>query len=43
MSKIVCVVCNWETEYEGGVAALPDDFVCELCGAGKESFEDVAE
>ncbi len=43
MSKIVCVVCNWETEYEGGVAALPDDFVCELCGAGKDSFEDVAE
>ncbi len=40
MSKIVCTVCSWETDVEGGVAALPDDFVCPVCGVGKDLFED---
>ena len=49
MSKYVCDVCGWVYDEEEGVTAqgiapgtkfenLPDDFVCELCGVGKESF-----
>ena len=47
--KHVCDVCGWvydeELGYpEGGIAPgtkfedLPEDFVCPLCGAGKEDF-----
>ena len=49
MSKYVCEVCGWVyDEDEGapsqGVVAgtkfeeLPENFVCELCGVGKEQF-----
>ncbi len=49
MSKYVCEVCGWVyDEKEGcpekGIAPgtdfseLPEDFECELCGVGKESF-----
>ena len=37
--KYVCNVCGWVyDEEETGVKweDLPDDFACELCGAGKE-------
>ena len=40
--KYVCKVCGWVyDEEEKGVKweDLPDDFVCELCGVGKEDFE----
>lgn len=37
----ICKICGWEydedaqgTKFED----LPDDFVCEVCGAGKEEF-----
>lgn len=50
MSKYVCTVCGWEYDEELGDAEngiepgtkfedLGDDFVCPLCGVGKEDFE----
>ena len=39
--KYVCDVCGWVyDEEEAGVKLeeLPEDFVCELCGVGKEDF-----
>ncbi len=43
--KYECV-CGWiYDEEETGVkfSDLPDDFVCELCGLGKEDFTPVEE
>lgn len=40
--KYVCSICGWVYDEDGtGVKweDLPDDFACELCGVGKESFE----
>lgn len=37
--KWVCTICGWE--YEGD--ELPEDLVCELCGADADSFEKVEE
>ena len=40
--KYVCTVCGWVyDEEEAGVKweDLPEDFVCELCGVGKDMFE----
>ena len=50
--KYVCNVCGWEYDEavgdpDNGIAPgtkfedLPDDFVCPLCGVGKEDFEPV--
>ena len=50
MSKYVCTVCGWEYDEELGDAEngiepgtkfedLGDDFVCPLCGVGKDDFE----
>ena len=47
--KYVCELCGWEYDQavgdpENGIEAgtkfedLPEDFVCPLCGAGKEEF-----
>ena len=39
--KYVCNVCGWVyDEDEAGVKweDLPEDFVCELCGVGKDEF-----
>ena len=47
--KYVCNVCGWTYDEElgapeEGIAAgtkfedLPEDFVCPLCGVGKEDF-----
>ena len=47
--KDVCDVCGWLYDEEDGYPDagiepgtkwddLPDDFVCPLCGVGKESF-----
>ena len=52
MSKYVCSVCGWVYDEdtgctEQGVVAgtkfeeLPDGFVCELCGVGKDQFEEM--
>ena len=47
--KYVCGVCGWvydeaQGDPDNGIApgtkfdALPDDFVCPLCGVGKDEF-----
>jgi len=52
--KYVCLICGYEydpvngdDEYDiaPGIAFedLPDDWVCPLCGAGKEDFELIEE
>ncbi len=49
MDKYVCEICGWEYDPaegypDGGIAphtafeALPDDFACPVCGAGKDQF-----
>ena len=54
MKKWVCSACGWtydeaagDPDYDlaPGVAFedLPEDFVCPICGVGKESFEEVKE
>ncbi len=51
MKKYVCDVCGWIYDEElgdpdNGIAPgtkfedLPDDFVCPLCGVGKDSFSE---
>ena len=53
MKKYVCDVCGWEYDEaagdpDHGVAPgtkfedLPDDFVCPLCGVGKDSFSAIS-
>ncbi|MCK4614344.1 MAG: rubredoxin [Thermoplasmata archaeon] len=50
MEKYVCKVCGYvydpeegdpDSNIESGTAFedLPDDWVCPICGAGKEEFE----
>jgi len=50
MDKYVCTVCGYEYDPTVGdtgrdiapgtpFEALPDDWVCPLCGAGKDLFE----
>ena len=50
MDKWVCIVCGYiydpkVGDEEGGIepevsfADLPDDWVCPICGAGKDQFE----
>ncbi len=38
MKQYVCSVCGYI--YDGSVPfeQLPDDYVCPICGAGKEAF-----
>ena len=54
MKKYICTVCDWVYDPavgdpDGGIAPgipfeeLPDDWVCPLCGVGKEEFEPVEE
>ena len=51
MKKYICTVCQWvydpavgdpEQGIEPGVSfeSLPDDYVCPLCGVGKDEFEE---
>ncbi len=51
MKKYVCEVCGWVYDEavgdpDNGIAAgtafeeLPDDFVCPLCGVGKDNFSE---
>ncbi len=39
MKKWRCVLCGYV--YEG--ETLPEDYVCPVCGAGPEDFEEVTE
>ena len=52
MKKYVCTVCEWVYDPEvgdpeGGIAPgtpfedIPEDWVCPVCGVGKESFEQI--
>ena len=52
MKKYVCTPCGWvydpaigdpENGIEAGTAFenLPEDWVCPLCGADKEAFEEI--
>ena len=52
MDKFECVLCGYvydpeigdpEADIEPGTTfdELPEDFVCPLCGAGKDEFEPV--
>ena len=52
MKSWQCVICQYVYDpavgdVEHGVAAgtafedIPDDWVCPLCGAGKDSFEEI--
>ena len=51
MKKYKCDICGWEYDPAGGVPEagiapgtpwqeVPDDFVCPLCGVGKEDFSE---
>lgn len=51
MKKMVCDLCGWEYDPavgipEAGIAPgtpweeVPADFVCPLCGAGKDQFSE---
>ena len=51
MKKYVCNICGWVYDEAMGDADngiesgtkfedLPDDFVCPLCGVGKEDFSE---
>ncbi len=51
MKKYVCTVCGYEYDPEvgepdAGIAPgtpwenVPDDYVCPLCGVGKDLFEE---
>ncbi|MBQ2774957.1 MAG: rubredoxin [Clostridia bacterium] len=51
MKKYVCTVCGYVYDEEKGdpdngivpgtrFGDLPDDFVCPLCGVGKDMFEE---
>ena len=53
MAKFVCSVCGYEYDEavgdpDNGIAPgtrfadLPEDFVCPLCGVGKDQFEEEA-
>ena len=43
MEKYVCTACMWvyDPSENDGVAFedLPDDYVCPVCGVGKDMFE----
>ena len=46
MAKYVCTVCGpiYDEEVEGvKFEDLPEDWVCPLCGVGKDLFEKVEE
>lgn len=54
MKKYYCVVCQWVYDSavgdpDGGIEPgtafedIPDDWVCPLCGVGKDQFELVEE
>ena len=54
MKKYKCTVCDWvydpeaddpESGIEPGTAFedIPEDWVCPLCGVGKDMFEEVDE
>ena len=54
MKKYICTVCDWEYDPakgdpDNGIAPgtafedLPEDWVCPVCGVGKDDFQPVEE
>lgn len=54
MKKYICTVCDYiydpeKGDMDGGIKPgtafedIPDDWVCPLCGVGKEDFEELDE
>lgn len=54
MKKYICTACEWVYDPavgdpEGGIAPgtpfedIPEDWVCPVCGLGKDAFEEVTE
>ena len=54
MKKYICIVCDWVYDPEvgdpdAGIAPgtafedVPEDWVCPVCGVGKEDFKPVEE
>ena len=54
MKKYICIVCGWiydpsVGDEDGGIVSgtafedIPDDWICPLCGVGKDDFEVVEE
>jgi len=54
MKKYICIICGYiydpeEGDPDGGIKpgtsfeALPDDWLCPVCGASKDQFEEVKE
>ena len=46
MKKYKCIVCGYiydDAKEEVKFADLPDDWVCPVCGATKDNFEEVGE
>ena len=54
MKKYICTACEWVYDptvgdREGGIAPgtpfedIPEDWVCPVCGLGKDAFEEVTE
>lgn len=52
MMKYVCDVCGWvydeaEGDSQNGLASgtkwenVPEDFICPICGAGKDQFSEI--
>ena len=52
MKKYICTACEWVYDPavgdpDGGIAPgtpfedIPDDWVCPVCGLGKDAFEEV--
>lgn len=52
MKKYVCIVCDWvydpetgdpENGIQPGISFddIPDEWVCPICGVGKDQFEPV--
>ena len=41
MEKYICTICEYVYDPELGTSFedLPDDWVCPLCGVGKDEFE----
>lgn len=40
MKSYVCTVCGYVYDGEVPFEELPDDYVCPLCGVGKDMFEE---
>lgn len=38
-AKYVCSVCNYEYDGDVPFEELPDDWICPICGMGKDAFE----